>query len=116
MPPAYASAAGQEQLQFAGAASVQNAHAEAGRCRIRPKLKPPGTKHLKLECDEVLSTFAFNSNLRPCAEVLSQVVSLNFSLRNENAIMRQRIAFLAQQVAGAPTPPLTTSMTKKVKL
>jgi hypothetical protein len=26
-------------------------------------LKPPGTKHLKLKCDILLTTFAFNSNL-----------------------------------------------------
>jgi hypothetical protein len=31
---------------------------------IKPKLKPPGTKHLRLKCDEVLSSFAFNFNLR----------------------------------------------------
>ena len=31
---------------------------------IRPTLKLPGTKRLKLECDEPLSNFAFNFNLR----------------------------------------------------
>ena len=31
---------------------------------IRPMLKPPGTKHLKLKCDMLLSTFAFKFNLR----------------------------------------------------
>jgi len=31
---------------------------------IKPKLKPPGTKHLKLKCDELLSSFAFRFNLR----------------------------------------------------
>jgi len=31
---------------------------------IKPKLKPPRTKRLKLECDELLSIFAFNFNLR----------------------------------------------------
>jgi hypothetical protein len=31
---------------------------------IKPTLKPPGTKHLKLQCDEPPSNFAFNLNLR----------------------------------------------------
>ena len=31
---------------------------------IKPKLKSPGTKRLKLECDGLLSNFAFNSNFR----------------------------------------------------
>jgi len=31
---------------------------------MEPKLKPPGTKRLQLKCDIVLSTSAFNSNLR----------------------------------------------------
>ena len=31
---------------------------------IKPKLKPPGTRHLKLNCSMLLSTFAFKFNLR----------------------------------------------------
>jgi len=31
---------------------------------MKPILKPPGTKHLKLKSDIVLSTFAFKFNLR----------------------------------------------------
>ena len=31
---------------------------------IKPKLKPPGTKRLKLNCDVLLSTSAFKFNLR----------------------------------------------------
>jgi len=31
---------------------------------IKTTLKPTGTKRLKLNCDELLSTFAFNFNLR----------------------------------------------------
>ena len=31
---------------------------------IKPMLKPPGTTHLKLKCDELLSSFAFKFNLR----------------------------------------------------
>jgi len=36
---------------------------------IEPMLKPPGTKHLKLKCDELLSSFAFKFNLRRCTVV-----------------------------------------------
>ena len=31
---------------------------------IKPKLKPPGTKRLKLKSDDSLSSFGFNFNLR----------------------------------------------------
>jgi len=31
---------------------------------IKPMLKAPKTNHLKLKCDELLSRFAFESNLR----------------------------------------------------
>jgi len=31
---------------------------------IKPKLKPPGAKRLKLECDEPLSKLGFKFNLR----------------------------------------------------
>ena len=31
---------------------------------VKPTLRPPGTKRLKLKCDEVLSNLAFNFNLR----------------------------------------------------
>ena len=31
---------------------------------IKPKLNLPGTKRLKLKCDELLSTFAFKIKLR----------------------------------------------------
>jgi len=31
---------------------------------MKPMLKPPGTKHLKLEHEKLLSKFAFNINLR----------------------------------------------------
>ena len=31
---------------------------------MNPKLKLPGTKHLKLKCDALLSTYAFKFNLR----------------------------------------------------
>ena len=31
---------------------------------IKPTLKPPGTKHLELKCDILLSSFAFKFHLR----------------------------------------------------
>jgi len=31
---------------------------------MKPKLKPPGTRRLKLKCDVLLSTSAFKFNLR----------------------------------------------------
>ena len=31
---------------------------------IKPMLKPPGTKHLRLKCDKLLSSFAFKFYLR----------------------------------------------------
>ena len=31
---------------------------------MKPMLKPPGTRHLKLKCDILVSTFAFKFNLR----------------------------------------------------
>ena len=31
---------------------------------IKPNLKPPGTRHLKVKCDTLISTFAFKFNLR----------------------------------------------------
>jgi hypothetical protein len=35
---------------------------------IKPTLKPPRTKRLKRKCDEPLSNFAFNINLRRYTE------------------------------------------------
>ena len=41
-------------------------HWLVGRCRLtqcEPKLKPPGTKSLKLKCNILLSSFAFKNYL-----------------------------------------------------
>ena len=38
--------------------------------RIKPKLKPPGTKRLKLKCDGLLLSFAFKCNLRRYTKVI----------------------------------------------
>ena len=37
---------------------------------MKPKLKAPRTKHLKLKCDMLLSTFAFKFNLCRYIEVI----------------------------------------------
>jgi hypothetical protein len=36
---------------------------------VKPTLKPPGTKRLKLNCDESMSNFACNFNLRRYSKV-----------------------------------------------
>jgi hypothetical protein len=43
---------------------------------MKPKLKPPGTKRLKLNCDIPLSTSAFKLNLRRYIEGLEEQVIL----------------------------------------
>jgi hypothetical protein len=54
----------------AGAAGVVQERGGAAQGRpvqvdpIKSMLKPPGTKHLKLRCDILLSTVAFKFNLR----------------------------------------------------
>jgi len=45
---------------------------------MKPKLKPPGTKRLKLKCDIPLSTFALNFNL--CREITVDLWSLGVIL------------------------------------
>jgi len=50
---------------------------EVRRCRIDPmqlNLKPHGIERLKLECDDPLSNFAFNFNLRRYNEVTGKHV------------------------------------------
>jgi hypothetical protein len=45
---------------------------------VKPKLKPPATKHLKLKCDVLLSISAFDFNLRRYdkAEAETQLVDV----------------------------------------
>ena len=40
---------------------------------IKPTLKAPGTKRLKLKCDKSLSKFAFKFNLRRCIKEMRAV-------------------------------------------
>ena len=39
---------------------------------LKPVLKAPGTKCLKLKCDKLLSSFAFNCNLRHYTKVVER--------------------------------------------
>jgi hypothetical protein len=45
---------------------------------MRPKLKPPGTKRLKLNCGVLLSTSAFKFNLRCYVTVSLQLTETSF--------------------------------------
>ena len=47
---------------------------------MKPKLKPPGTKRLKLKCDILLSTSAFEFNLRRYSS-LSKLIMLSQLIR-----------------------------------
>jgi len=57
-------------------------HAQRGKAvrvdPIIPKLKPPGTKRLKENCDVLLSTSAFIFNLRRYNVVLYQIFGVPF--------------------------------------
>jgi hypothetical protein len=59
---------------------------------MKPKLKPPGTKRLKLRCDILLLTSAFNFNLRRYTE------AKNLTFGGERRLK-----------AGAHTRPLSSS-------
>jgi len=43
---------------------------------IKPMLKPPGTKHLRLEYDGLLSSFAFKFDLRRYIEARARAWNL----------------------------------------
>ena len=47
---------------------------------IKPMLKAPGTERLKLEYDELLSTFAFKFNLRRYTKVIVEVIPTDASV------------------------------------
>ena len=50
---------------------------------IKPKLKPPGTKRLNLNCDVLLSTYSFNLNLRRYIEYAAMFRELCTGYRQE---------------------------------
>ena len=50
---------------FAGAGAPRDDHGRVVQVDpINPTLKAPGTKRLKLKCDDMVSSFAFKFNLR----------------------------------------------------
>jgi len=53
---------------------------------MKSKLKPPGTKHLKLKCDELPSCFAFKFKLR------RYTVAKNGKMTPQDAKWRQHVA------------------------
>ena len=55
---------------------------------IKPTLKPPGTKRLKLEYDELLSNFAFKFNLRRYGLVLASAALLKY---DSTSVGRRRL-------------------------
>ena len=62
---------------------------------IKPTLKAPGTNRLKLNCDELLPTFAFKFNLRRYTAVPLALLAVSFACFG--------------YVAGAVTRPLLSS-------
>ena len=62
---------------------------------IKPKLKAPGTKHLKLNCAIPLSTFAFKCNLRRYTLVVTAGVDR----------VEDRKVWLRLEVRDGPPPP-----------
>jgi hypothetical protein len=75
---------------------------------VKPVMKPPGSKHLKLKCDILLSHFAFKSNLRRYNK-----------LRAENSTLLQDIAAVnrGRAVQVDPIKPkLKPPGTKRLKL
>ena len=60
---------------------------------IKPMLKPPGTRHLKLKCDELLSSFALKFHVRCFTLVFAN------AMRATNAPSRANSA-----AAAAPSP------------
>jgi len=58
---------------------------------VKPMLKPPGAKHFKLKCDILLSTVAFDSNLRRYMTAV-QEFRLHEPGKTEREEMKRRVA------------------------
>ena len=75
---------------------------------MKPKLKPPGNKQLKLKCDVPLSNFAFKFNLRR----YNQAVMRGEGGRTSIICTQPRrisATSVAARVAGAYTRPVFSS-------
>jgi hypothetical protein len=79
---------------------------------MKPKLKPPGTKRLKLEYDGLLSNLGFKFNLRRY-NLEQQCAKLAMSVAKEGERQGLTIVHFSAQVEpfltqNAPQPPLDT--------
>ena len=74
---------------------------------MTPMLKPPGTKHLKLECKIRLSTFAFKFNLRRHTEARAAAAERRAAAAESK--MTDMKAKHSAAEAGAYTLPLFSS-------
>jgi len=80
---------------------------------IKPKLKPPGTKRLKLKCDESLSNLAFNFNLRRFIMAVNEAAGTlvykatpkDVSTRSEVGVLRVEGGALVEAVTPVPLAP-----------
>ena len=63
---------------------------------MKPRLKPPGTKRLKLKCDILLSTSAFKSNLRRYIKELEQATWHDYHLAHAKMMDKLSKAKLGQ--------------------
>ena len=67
---------------------------------VNPKLKPPGTKHLKVKCNTLLSTFAFKFDSRRYNKVLKMEIRARFAgLEKLGATMEARAGEGDKQLA-----------------
>ena len=73
---------------------------------IRPKLKVPGTKRLKLKYDNLLSSFAFNFNLRRYILVVDIACGESCPGQERPALFVAAVALVCCLPAGAYTRPL----------
>jgi len=74
---------------------------------LKPKLKAPGSKRWKLQCDQLLSSFAFNCNMRRYS--VSSSPHLDFVRKNFQYKVMPFGELLAALVAGAYTRTLFSS-------
>ena len=76
---------------------------------FKPKLKPPGAKRLKLKCDILLSTSAFNFNLRRYNEVTAIADAADAATEAADDAAALNAAAIAEAMAGAYIRPLFSS-------
>jgi len=84
---------------------------------MKPVLKAPGTKRLELKCDELLSSFAFNFNLRRYNVVSA---SRDRTIITWDLIRERRISSHQQHGKAVQVEPMKSTLkapgTKRLKL